>query len=202
MLILFLVSVIAISLSGGMMPGPVLAITIERSYKSRGAGPLIAIGHGIIEIPLIISMYFGLSNFFKLTPVQTFIGVIGGGMLIYMGINTIKTRDNNTYKKKNPSHGSVIGGVITSAANPYFFLWWATVGAALIIKSTVFGVVVFILFIITHWLCDLGWYSIVSIGIYKTGSFGNRRLNKIILNICSLLLLGFGLYFIISVIVK
>mgnify|MGYP003681880660 CR=1 FL=1 len=184
------------------MPGPVLAITIERSYKSRAAGSLIAVGHGIIEIPLIISMYFGLSNFFKLAAVQTFIGVIGGGMLIYMGINTIKTRNNNTYRKKNLSYSSVIGGVITSAANPYFFLWWATIGAALIIKSTIFGIIGFILFIITHWLCDLGWYSIVSIGIYKTGSFGNRRLNKVLLNICSLLLLGFGFYFIISVIVK
>jgi len=183
------------------MPGPVLAITIERGYKSRVAGPLIAIGHGIVEIPLIISMYLGLSNFFKLAPVQTFIGVIGGGMLIYMGINTIKT-GNNPYEKKDSSHSSVVGGVITSAANPYFFLWWATVGAALIIKSTIFGAIGFILFIITHWLCDLGWYSIVSIGIYKTGRFGNRRLNKVILNICSLLLLGFGFYFIISVIVK
>ncbi|MEA1964551.1 MAG: LysE family transporter [Candidatus Aerophobetes bacterium] len=201
MLILFLLSVIAISLSGVMMPGPVLAITIKRSYKSRAAGPLVAVGHGIIEIPLIISIYFGLSSFFKLAPVQTFIGVVGGGMLIYMGINTIKTGDN-TYEKKNSSHNSVISGIVTSAANPYFFLWWATIGAALIIKSTVFGVVGFILFIITHWLCDLGWYSIVSIGIHKTGSFGNRRLNKIILHICSLLLLGFGLWFIISVIIK
>jgi len=201
MLILFLLSVMVISLSGAMMPGPVLAITIERSYQSRATGPLIAIGHGLIEVPLIILIYFGLSRFFKLAPVQTFIGVIGGGMLIYMGINAIRT-GNNTYEKKNPSYGSVVGGMITSAANPYFFLWWATVGAALIIKSTIFGIVGFILFIIAHWLCDLGWYSIVSIGIYKTGSFENERLNKIILNICSLLLLGFGLYFIISVIVK
>jgi len=202
MLILFLFTVIVISLSGVMMPGPVFAVTITRSYKSATAGSLIAVGHGIIEFPLMMLIYFGLSNFFKLAPVQIFIGIAGGLMLIYLGVDMIRFRVAVKQESEDPSYNSIVGGLITTTANPYFFLWWATIGSALILKSTMFGTIGFILMATVHWFCDFGWYSLVSMAIHKTHHLWNKKIHRAIFIICGLMLLGFGFWFIGSVMVR
>ena len=46
---LFFVSVVLISLSGVLMPGPLFAVTLKKAAKSKTAGALIAVGHGIVE---------------------------------------------------------------------------------------------------------------------------------------------------------
>ncbi len=202
MLILFLLTVIAISLSGVMMPGPVFAVTVTKGYKSARAGSLIAVGHGVIEFPLMFLIYLGLSRFFRLAPVQIFIGIAGGLMLIYLGVDMIRYRADTKHESEDPSYSSIVGGIVTTTANPYFFLWWATIGSALILKSTIFGTIGFILMATVHWFCDFGWYSLVSTAIYKTHHLWSRRIHRIIFIICGLMLLGFGLWFIKSAMVR
>ena len=202
MLILFLFTVIVISLSGVMMPGPVFAVTVTKSYKSGAAGSLVAVGHGIIEFPLMFLIYLGLSNFFKLAPVQIFIGIAGGLMLIYLGVDMIRFRVDIKQEREDPSYSSIVGGLVTTTANPYFFLWWATIGSALILKSTIFGTIGFILMATVHWFCDFGWYSLVSMTIHKTHHLWSKTIHRVIFTICGLMLFGFGLWFIGSTIVR
>jgi len=200
-LALFLFSVIVISLSGVMMPGPVFAMTVARSYKSSLAGPLVALGHGVIEIPLMLLIYFGFASFFKLGAVQVIIGVAGGFILIWMGLSMIRNRATQLTESEDPPYSSLVGGVITSTANPYFFLWWATIGSALIMRSIAFGIIGFVLLMIVHWSCDLIWYSLVSLTVHRTNHLWGSRLHEIIFIVCGLLLLGFGIWFIGSVLI-
>ncbi len=58
---LFLASVVVISLSGVLMPGPLFAVTLKKAAKSKVAGALIAVGHGIVEFPLMFLIFFILS---------------------------------------------------------------------------------------------------------------------------------------------
>ncbi|MEE9459888.1 MAG: LysE family transporter, partial [Candidatus Bathyarchaeia archaeon] len=136
---LFLFSVVIISLSGVMMPGPVMAVTIAKGRKSGNAGALIALGHGIIEIPLMVIIYLGFAQFFTDEIVRRLIGLIGGLMLGYMGIQMFKARDHIGLEGNDTGFNSIISGIITTSANPYFFLWWATIGSALVLNSTIFG---------------------------------------------------------------
>jgi threonine/homoserine/homoserine lactone efflux protein len=53
-LIALLATVTAISLTGVIAPGPVTAITITRGMRRRDAGLLIAVGHGMVEMPMIL----------------------------------------------------------------------------------------------------------------------------------------------------
>lgn len=48
---LFMLSVVAISLSGVMSPGPLFAVTIAKASGDRKAGLLISLGHGVVEFP-------------------------------------------------------------------------------------------------------------------------------------------------------
>ncbi|MEM3735501.1 MAG: LysE family transporter [Candidatus Bathyarchaeia archaeon] len=195
---LFLASVVFISLSGVMMPGPVFAVTVARGYRSKVAGALIALGHGAVEFPLIFLLYFGLSEFFTSTLVQKVIGVVGGSVLIYMGFQTFKTRREVKTETRHSGHASFIAGLIATSANPYFFVWWATVGIALIWNASVFGVAGLLAFATVHWLCDLAWDTFVSVTVFKSRRFWNERVFTIVFLFCFAVLVAFGLWFVTS----
>ena len=181
------------------MPGPVFAVTVTRGYTDKIAGALIAFGHGVIEFPLMALIYFGFAQFFALNMTKIVIGLVGGLMLMFMGIKMFKTRGKILERSRSVKHGSFIAGIITTGANPYFFSWWATIGAALIMNASIFGVIGFPLFAITHWLCDFLWYFFVSMTVFKSRHFWSKRVHEIIFGFCSIVLIGFGAWFIISV---
>ena len=99
---------------------------------------------------------------------------------------------------KDLPYNSVVAGVATSALNPFFILWWATIGSVLIMNSLEFGIAGFVLFTLVHWLCDLVWLSFVSILVYRTQSLWGRKFQQGLFITCSLLLIGFGGWFLIS----
>jgi threonine/homoserine/homoserine lactone efflux protein len=193
----FLFSVVAISLTGVMMPGPMFAVTVAKSYKSASAGPLVALGHGFVEIPLMLLIYLGMAAFLENDLVKFSLGFAGGGVLIYLGVNMFKARLKAMEGRGLP-YNPIIVGIFTSIFNPFFLVWWATVGAMLIAKSLTFGSIGFGLLIPAHWLCDLGWLSFVSLVVYKTKHLWGSRVQRAIFAICSLILICFGLWFIIS----
>ena len=88
----FLLSVVVISLSGVMMPGPLFAVTVAKSYKSQFAGAQIAAGHALVEIPLMLLIYFGLGRFFQYELVQLTLSLLGGVVLLWLGIGMFRAR--------------------------------------------------------------------------------------------------------------
>ncbi len=197
-LYMFLVSVAFVSLSGVMMPGPVFAVTVAKGYKSKTAGTLIALGHGAIEFPLIFLIYFGLSEFFASGVVQKIISLMGGLILIYMGFQTLKMNEEKGIEPSGLRHSPFIAGLITTGANPYFFLWWATIGAALTLNASLFGLTGILLFAITHWSCDLLWDTIVSLTVFKSKRFFTEKVFKLVFGFCFVVLVVFGIWFILS----
>lgn len=194
----FLLSVVVISLSGVMMPGPLFAVTVAKSYKSQFAGAQIAAGHALVEIPLILLIYFGLGRFFQHELVQLTLSLLGGVVLLGLGIGIFRARTRVVETGKDLPYNSVVAGVVTSTLNPFFILWWVTIGSMLVMKSLNFGITGFALFIPVHWLCDLVWLSFVSILVYRTRSLWGRKFQEGLFITCSLLLIGFGVWFLIS----
>jgi threonine/homoserine/homoserine lactone efflux protein len=86
----FLVSAIIISLSGVMAPGAMTAATIAQGTGNRWAGLLISVGHGIVEMPLILLLMLGLHFVFEMESVKIAIGVCGGGFLFWMGYGMLR----------------------------------------------------------------------------------------------------------------
>jgi len=195
---LFLLSVAVISLSGVMMPGPVFAVTLARSYKSRFAGMQVALGHALVEIPLMLLIYYGFAAFFQGELVQKVLYLVGGAVLVWLGIGTFRARGKMVEKGRDSPHKSVVAGAVTTAFNPFFVLWWATVGSMLIMKSLNFGLTGFILFAVVHLLCDFGWLSFVSVLGYRTKSMWGGRFREGLLIASGALLIGFGSWFLSS----
>ena len=189
---LFLASVALISLSGVMMPGPVFAVTIARSYKSQFAGIRVAVGHALIEIPLILLINYGFASFFQNALVQKVLFLAGGSVLVWMGIRMLRARGKAVEEGKDLPSNSIFAGATTTALNPYFILWWATIGSMLIMKSLSFGLTGLILFAIVHLLCDFGWLAFVSVIVHRTKSLWGGKVQRGLIIASSVLLIGFG----------
>jgi len=195
---LFLLSVIAISLTGALMPGPVTAVTITKGAHHRAAGALVAVGHGLIEIPLIVLIYFGLARFLEYPEVKIAVGIVGGAVLLWMGVRMFRSTPTVLGEKKEDTNNSVLAGLTLTAANPYFFVWWATVGAALLVSASEFGAGGVAAFGFTHWLCDFAWLFLISWVVYKSRGLWTAKINRVVFGLCSAILGGFGIWFIVS----
>ena len=193
-----LLSVAVISFSGVMMPGPMLAVTLAKSYKSPWTGTWLSFGHAVIEVPLILLIYFGFAQFFQVTVVRLALSVAGSGMIIWMGVSMFRARSEVARKGKDLPYNAFTAGILTSVFNPFFLVWWATIGSMLIMRILEFGTMGLIVFIMVHWLCDLAWLTLVSNVIYRTHAFWNQRVQAWLFIACSLLLVGFGIWFLIS----
>ncbi|MBN1845122.1 MAG: LysE family transporter [Sedimentisphaerales bacterium] len=301
-LLIFLFKAVGISLSGVMAPGAITAATIAAGSRRRHAGVLIAVGHGIVEFPLMLLIMAALTtmkgegNVFALSLgssrleipldwIRIALGLAGGFVLLWMAVGMIRELRQSVHRDElfSPnaasdsrqdaatngsvkSHGSprrsekttngsvepptetaancpsrqatrgelpvaasdsrqgaatngsvepptetaancpsrqatrggqnpLVIGILLSLGNPYFLLWWATIGLALAAQARAFGVLAFGLFALIHWLCDLVWLEILSYGSFRGARLLGEGGQKIILGICALAVLVFGLWF-------
>jgi len=192
---LFLASVLLISLSGVLMPGPLFAVTIKKASKNKTAGALIAVGHGIVEFPLMFLIFFVLSQFSLPSIVQIAIGSVGGLLMIFMGVQAFRNRHKQEEATVDLKRDSVLAGVWTTAANAGFILWWLTIGTTLILNAKLFGLLGFSVFAGVHWLTDFLWYTVVALLIFKSQRFWTERTHMGITFFCVAVFIGFGAYF-------
>jgi threonine/homoserine/homoserine lactone efflux protein len=195
-LLVFLASAIMISLSGVLSPGPMTAAVIQHGARSRLTGVYVSLGHGVVEVPLIILLAFGAGSLFETQGVRLFVGLAGGTYLLYMGKGLLRPGDLSPDEQKGPS--SLMAGIALSIGNPYFLLWWATVGLGLVLSAVKFGALGLALFIAVHWLCDLIWYTLLSSLSYRgVRTFGSGLYRKVSI-VCGLAMLFFGGAFILG----
>ena len=181
-----------------MLPGPMFAVTVAKSYKSPFTGIGVTIGHAIIEIPLMLLIYFGFAQFFQEDLVQTILYLGGSAMLFWLGIAMFKAKNRVIEKGQDLPYNSVTGGIMTTALNPACYLWWVIIGSMLIMNSLEFGIIGFALLIPVHLLCDAAWLLFISMLVYKTQSLWGIKFQKGLFTACSLLLIGFGGWFLVS----
>jgi len=192
-LIAFLATAVGISLSGVFAPGPMTAATLAAGTRSRHAGAMIALGHAAIEVPLMLIIVMGAGQLFRYESVKTGIGLAGGAILLLMGIQMLTAlgkpiEETESFKQRHPFWI----GFLLSVANPYFLIWWATVGLALATQAVELGILAFVLFAIVHWLCDLVWLEVLSQASHKGKEVFGDRIQRIVLVVCGVLLLFFG----------
>jgi threonine/homoserine/homoserine lactone efflux protein len=197
---MFLASVLLISLSGVLMPGPLFAVTLKRAEKSKYSGLLIALGHGLIEFPLMFLIYFVLSMYEIPAIVQVVVGLVGGGMMVFMGVQMFRSRHKREEAMVSPMRDTIAAGAYTTAINAGFILWWLTIGTTLVLNAQIFGLFGFAIFTGVHWFTDFAWYTAAAFVIFKSQRFWNNKVRLAITLFCVSVFVGFGLYFMSSAI--
>jgi threonine/homoserine/homoserine lactone efflux protein len=219
--------VIVLSTSGVLSPGPLfLANLIYGSNQGYYAGIKIANGHMTVELLLIIllsSSLFGFSFFTAGSPALRIVGMIGGIAIIIFAMAQIMNITKKTgytadvmnknniqdigYKSsyfflldkigRKVNLGPLMVGMIFTAMNPFFVIWWLTVGIKLISDSIyLFGIVegVFLLFLFHIWM-DYAWLALTAYFISKGWSIVKMRSYHLFIICINLILISYGIYF-------
>lgn len=196
------ISSFIIAMSGAMMPGPVLTVTISESTK-RGfiAGPLIVLGHAVLEISLLVLLTLGFADLINNPALLGIVGIAGGAVLLWISFDMLKDIRYlrlDLSSGKSAWGGPVTAGILTSLANPYWIIWWATIGLGYVIISMKFGFIGVAVFFTGHILADLLWYSAVALFVSRGRKHISDRIYRGIIGGCAVMLIFFGIYFGVS----
>ena len=188
-----------IALSGAMMPGPLLTATIsETSRQGFKAGPLLILGHGILELLLVLALILGLAPFIQRQDVFIFTAFAGAIILVWMAVGMLRTLHNlhiDWGKKSAGSNHLIMTGILLSIANPYWTIWWASIGLGYILYSQKFGILGILFFFLGHIIADLTWYAVVSLAVDRGRHFLTDRLYRRVMGTCASFLIVFACYF-------
>lgn len=194
------ISSFVIALSGALMPGPLLTATIVGSTQ-RGffTGPLIVSGHAILELALIAALLLGLAPYFQLPMVFVITAFAGSVILIWMAFGMFRSLPSLSLTLKPDERrltNPVLSGILMSASNPYWIIWWATIGLGYIIYSQQYGIMGIVFFFAGHILADLVWYSFISAAISGGKHLLTDRIYRGLVAVCAVFLLVFACYFV------
>jgi threonine/homoserine/homoserine lactone efflux protein len=192
MFISFMIKAALISLSGVLSPGPITAVTVSKGTEHPLSGFYISIGHLIVELPLMILIVVGLDKYLQINWVRITIGILGGLFLMKMGLGLLKNIFSTQIGHNNFNYTPIQAGMILSISNPYFLIWWSTVGAMLLSGAYQFGLLGVIIFMFVHLSCDFLWYIFLSSLTFKGGQFFGQRLQQVLFAVCGLFLLFFS----------
>jgi len=199
--------IIFITSSGVFSPGPLTFSVVSKGSSSGWkAGFLAAMGHATVELPLILLLFIGIGQLVK--SLSRYISFIGGLFLVYFSVLQMKdslrmTRDTsqasmNESKAKVLYRSPFLIGVILSAFNPFFLLWWATAGLKIVmdVLEVIPSLLLAIPFLyIFHVWMDFLWLSLIAHLSYKGKYVFGRYLGYVLL-LFSILLLYYGVIFI------
>lgn len=181
------------------MPGPLLTVTVsESSRRGATAGPMMIVGHGLLELALVVALISGLAPILVRDDVFILISLTGGAVLLWMGISMLRTVSELTLDYQAPTEKSrnlVAMGIVLSAVNPYWFIWWASIGLGYIIHSLKFGMLGIVAFFLGHILADLAWYSLISFGVAKGQHLFSNEFYRKLIGGCAVFLILFSCWF-------
>lgn len=200
------------ALSGAIVPGPVFALVVSESLRvGKLAGPLIVLGHFIIEWIIIFMIFVGLGSILYSRDAVIAVSLIGGVALAFMGLRLIKTAlhlriDKNTgsskmflNKVRGSLHSLVALGFLSSCSNPHILLWWLATGAPMIVSSlSIAGLPGFLSFLLGHAAADLSWFSLIGYSVHKGGRVLSQRVIRTILLMSAVFLMALAVYLILS----
>lgn len=197
---------VAISASGVLAPGPLFFTNILYGTRQGArAGLKVACGHTVVELPLVVLISVGLFTSAIAVQYVGTIGLVGGfGILGFAGLNLASVmRKKNAQVALAPADtkSPFIAGIALSALNPFFLVWWFTVGLKLVSDSAAFGLVagIAILFALHIWM-DYAWLAGTAYLASKGSSVLKSKYYPLLVIGLAILLAYYGILFIIQAI--
>jgi threonine/homoserine/homoserine lactone efflux protein len=186
-------------LSGAMIPGPLVLYTISEAFRlGRWAGPLAAAGHLLLESGFAWAIVAGCRQWLDSAAFRTTVAWVGGAGLATMGslllaqVPSLSLRQGATVSFR---WGPLIGGACFSVVSPGFLLWWATIGASVILEGAQQGAPGIAAVGAGHALADVGWLSLVAYSIERGRAYCPDAAYRVVMTLMGLglIVLGIGL---------
>jgi threonine/homoserine/homoserine lactone efflux protein len=178
----------------------------ESARRGFRAGPLLTLGHAIIELVIVIALAVGLNRFFQLPLVSGLIALVGGMVLLWMGSSIARSAWLGRMQLALRGEAAppvaavddVKTGMLVTIVNPYWILWWATVGATYVVLALGWGVLGLIVFFAGHIMADLSWNSLLAFAVSSGRRVISERVYRGALVACGVFLVFMGITFAIA----
>jgi threonine/homoserine/homoserine lactone efflux protein len=162
--------VLVTSLSGALSPGPLSTMAVREGARGgAGAGLLLALGHSLLELGIVLGLAFGLEDLLQRQDVGTGIALAGGLYLLWLGRGTLATAlaagplpGGRATASASGAGALLAAGLGVSVSNPFFLAWWGTVGAGLVGQALDEGAAGVAVLYFAHVLTDFGWLTALS----------------------------------------
>ena len=202
----FVITVIVITASGALAPGPMFfGLLMHGSKEGARAGFSCAIGHTLVEFPLVLALSLGLLAAASQPAIKQVIGLVGGIGLIGFGILQIydtlrkKPEFGEIPRKRRMPASSIVLGVALTGLNPYFILWWLTIGSVLIVQAIAFAAILGVLIMyVSHVWMDYAYLTFLAHLGRKGKAIMGSRYYKLVLIGFGVVLICYGLTFILN----
>lgn len=162
----------AASFGAVISPGPVtVAIVTEAPRQGWVVGPLIASGHALLELLMVILINHGLTSLMSNPKLKIIIGIGGGIVLAGIGSSYLLSAWRGTIKlpeadNRVPAHSRLSLtslGILTTISNPFWYTWWITVAASYLSQAQILGPLAVVTFYLGHIFADFTWDTALSI---------------------------------------
>jgi threonine/homoserine/homoserine lactone efflux protein len=185
-----------VALSGALMPGPLFTVTVsESSRRGPSAGPMLIVGHAILELTLVVALVLGVGPLLKKAPAFIATALLGSVVLLWMAYGMLRSLPQLTLTvqpQREAGRNLVVAGIVLSLANPYWTIWWVSIGLGYITHSMKLGLFGVAAFFSGHILADLAWYSFVSMAVCKGKRFMSDRFYRGLIGACAVFLIVFA----------
>lgn len=202
-----------IGFTGAMIPGPMTSVAVHHSVGLGWiAGPVVVAGHAVLELLMVAAIALGVAQFLT-TPLFTgLIGLIGGLVLVYLGVGVVRTAGeaqlgglgqaaavDRRRRTARSLLAAVAAGITTSLSNPYWPIWWGSVGAGHVtLALAASGMAGVVAFFIGHIAADLTWYTALTAAVVSGGRRVSPRAMRVTLKLLGVFMLAMAVYFIVS----
>ena len=191
-----------------MAPGPLLTVAITEACRRGWGALLLMAGHALLEVALLVGFAFGLQNLLRLPAVSRGLALVGGAFLLWMGADLIlgalrgtlhlPTEEDFVGAPRRARYGPLVSGILVSLSNPYWTLWWATIGVKLASDGIALGPLGVAAFFIGHEMADLTWYGFVIGAVASGRHLLSQRTYRLLIGGCAAFLVVLGAGFLLS----
>jgi len=207
------VTALLVGFSGALAPGPLLAVVVTESAQGGpSAAGWLLLGHALAEVVVVAGLAAGLGRLLSRAWVAALMGLLGGLFLLWMGVDIALGVWSGAIALDLVGGGEAAGaspwlvhwtlrvgtGVLVSAGNPYWVLWWATVGAGYVTLALQRGRLALGVFYLGHILSDVVWYMVVAVVVSTGRAFLSNDVYRLIMLGCAVFLVAFSAYFLYS----
>lgn len=201
----FALTVIILTASGALAPGPMFFVTIVQGARSGAkTGLTFSIAHTIVEFSLVMLLGLGLLSVVNQPTVRLGFGIAGGVALLVFGVLQIRSslrKAKEADLEQMSNRGLFLMGLAVTGLNPYFIIWWLTIGANLIFLSLEFAGLFGILFMyVCHVWIDYVWLTLIAGLAKRSTKILEFKWYRLLIGAFGIVLIYFGLSFLFDAI--
>ena len=177
-----------LGLSCGLAPGPLLALVVAQTLRhGPREGCKIALTPLVTDAPIIVVALVLAAKLAELRPLLGIVSLAGGAFVLYLAWDSLRPARVDPEAPAEPPR-SWFKGILTNLLSPHPWLFWLTVGAAILAKAIAQSWLVAVAFLFGFYLLLVGSKVMVALMAGRSRDLLAGRPYRVVMRVLAVLL--------------